>query len=225
MLRVAQKKLSVVFWSIALLDIICTLAGLTIPHYILKTLLLPVLMLLLRTAREQTGYRLLLAGLVFSWLGDVLLLFEGRHELFFIFGLASFLTTHIFYILFFLGKRTAGRSLLIRQPYWLLLIPGYGAALVWLLYPNLRDMKVPVIAYAVVICTMLLGSIQAFSPNNRRAGIYYCFGALSFIASDSLLALNKFYQPFAYAGAAIMFTYCLAQFLIVWGFLSEKKTA
>ncbi|MBK7433924.1 MAG: lysoplasmalogenase [Chitinophagaceae bacterium] len=224
MLRVAHKKLSIVFWSLAFLDIISILAGLTIPHYILKSLLLPALMLLLRTADDQAGYRYLLAGLVFSWMGDVLLLFDGRHELFFILGLASFLITHIFYTLFFLRKRTGGRSMLLRQPYWLLLVPGYGFALVWLLFPYLKDMKIPVLAYAVVISTMLLCSIHAFSTKNRRSGFYYVFGALSFVASDSLLALNKFYHPFAYAGTAIMFTYCLAQFLIVWGFLSERKS-
>jgi hypothetical protein len=41
--------------------------------------------------------------------------------------------------------------------------------------------------------------------------------------SDSLLAVNKFYQPLAYAGVFIMLTYCLAQYLIVRGFIEQKR--
>jgi hypothetical protein len=35
--------------------------------------------------------------------------------------------------------------------------------------------------------------------------------------SDSILAINKFYQPFEAAGVLIMLTYGLAQFFIVQG--------
>lgn len=221
MQKIAQQKLSIVFWIVAAVDIISIFLGWPWPHYISKALLIPVLMMLWRTADEQPGKYLLLTGLFFSWMGDVLLMFEPQHKLFFIFGLAAFLTTHIFYIIFFLKKRT-GRSLLAKQPWWLILVPAYGFALVWLLYPKLGDLRVPVIAYATVICTMLLCSIHVFGKINTRAGWLYIGGAFFFVVSDSLLALNKFYQPYPYAGPLIMVTYCLAQFLIVRGFLAEK---
>jgi uncharacterized membrane protein YhhN len=48
-------------------------------------------------------------------------------------------------------------------------------------------------------------------------------GALLFVCSDSLLAINKFGQPFRFAGLLIMFTYCLAQFLIVWGVVKREN--
>jgi uncharacterized membrane protein YhhN len=46
-------------------------------------------------------------------------------------------------------------------------------------------------------------------------------GALFFVVSDSLLAINKFYQAFPFAGLLIMLTYCAAQYFIVRGFMSH----
>ena len=54
---------------------------------------------------------------------------------------------------------------------------------------------------------------------NKAAGNAYVLGAIAFVLSDSLLAVNKFYQPIPYAGVFIMLTYCAAQFLIVRGFI------
>jgi uncharacterized membrane protein YhhN len=48
-------------------------------------------------------------------------------------------------------------------------------------------------------------------------------GAVSFIGSDSLLAINKFYYPFFLAGFFIMFTYGLAQALITIGIAKHFK--
>jgi uncharacterized membrane protein YhhN len=42
-------------------------------------------------------------------------------------------------------------------------------------------------------------------------------GAVLFVVSDSLLAINKFYSSFELAGVLIMLTYGMAQLLIVTG--------
>jgi uncharacterized membrane protein YhhN len=51
----------------------------------------------------------------------------------------------------------------------------------------------------------------------KQAGRVMMFGALLFIISDSILAVNKFYSSFNYAGILIMLTYALAQLFIVMG--------
>lgn len=225
MQKVAQTKLSIVFWLVALTDIGCIVAGWSTMHYIAKALLVPVLLMLISTATAVDGKRLLQIGLFFSWMGDVLLLFESRDKLFFIFGLVCFLTTHVLYIIFFLSIRSNSRSFLLKQPWWLVLVPAYGVALAWQLYPKLGDLKIPVIVYAIVICTMLLCSLHAFLKVRSPARHFYWLGATAFVLSDSLLAINKFYQPFAYAGVFIMFTYCAAQFFIVKGYLEQEVSA
>jgi len=224
MLQPAQKKWALVFWVLTLLDVLGIAAKIETLHFITKPLLVPALiLLLLYSSAVVPGKNLLLAGLFFSWMGDVFLLFEYKYALFFIFGLASFLTTHIFYIIYFLRIRSSNISLLKKQPLLILLVVAYGSCLVWLLYPHLGDLTLPVMAYAAVICSMLLCSMHIFFKVSKKAGMFYLLGAACFVLSDSLLAVNKFYQPFAGAGIFIMLTYCAAQFFIVTGFTQQDK--
>ena len=219
-----QKKMAFVFWILAMLDITGIAANQQMLHFIAKPLLIPALLLLLFFTKSTVpGKNLLLIGLVFSWLGDVFLLFEYKNALFFIFGLASFLTTHIFYIIYFLKIKSASTSLLKKQPVLITLVLGYGITLMWQLYPHLGDLKLPVMVYAAVICTMLLCSLHIFFKVNKKAACYYLSGAAAFVLSDSLLAINKFYQPVAFAGIFIMLTYCAAQFFIVWGYIQQEQ--
>lgn len=218
-----QKKISLAFLLLAAIDITGLLIQSDRLHYVAKPLLIPALLLLLYfTASHVKGKTLLMAGLVFSWMGDVLLMFESRDKLFFIFGLACFLTTHVFYIIYFLRIRPANISLLKKQPILMALVPAYGITLVWQLYPHLGDLKLPVMVYAAVICTMLLCSLHVYLKVNKKAAVYYLSGAAAFVLSDSLLAVNKFYEPFAYAGVFIMLTYCAAQYFIVRGYIEQS---
>ncbi|HEX2683727.1 MAG TPA: lysoplasmalogenase [Ferruginibacter sp.] len=220
-----QKIWAAAFWIFAILDITGIATGTEILHFVAKPLLMPCLLLLLWYTRSVVpGKGLLLIGLFFSWMGDVFLLFEDRQPAFFMLGLASFLTTHIFYIVYFLKIRSTNTSLLKKQPVLIGLVGGYGITLVWQLYPHLGELKLPVMVYAAVICTMLLCSLHVFYKVNKSAALAYVLGAASFVLSDSLLAVNKFYQPFAYAGILIMLTYCAAQFFIVIGYINKENT-
>lgn len=214
----------VVFWIIVTAEMTGITANFTLLHYAAKPLLLPALMILTALATGTvTGKKLMLTALFFSWVGDVFLLFEARQQLFFIFGLICFLTTHILYIIYFLSIRSEKISLLIKFPILILAVVAYGISLVGLLFPHLGGLKIPVMAYAAVICTMLLSSLHVFNKVIRPVNVLYISGALFFVLSDSLLAVNKFYQAFEYAGMFIMFTYCLAQYLIIIGFIEQKK--
>jgi uncharacterized membrane protein YhhN len=220
-----QKKSAFLFWLFALLDVVGIAANIEILHFIVKPLLIPALSLLLFFTRSVVpGKNLLLTGLFFSWLGDVFLLFEYKHALFFIFGLVSFLTTHIFYIVYFLKIQSQKSSLLKKQPVLIALVLAYGITLVWQLYPHLGDLKLPVMVYAAIICSMLLCSLHIFLKVNKKAAAFYLLGAAAFVVSDSLLAINKFYQPFTYAGVFIMLTYCAAQFFIVTGYTKQYQS-
>jgi uncharacterized membrane protein YhhN len=47
-------------------------------------------------------------------------------------------------------------------------------------------------------------------------------GAAFFMISDSLLALNKFYEPLPFSNISIISTYALAQYSIVLGILKQN---
>jgi len=69
---------------------------------------------------------------------------------------------------------------------------------------------------------MLLSSLHIFLKVNNKAARHFLAGASAFVISDTLLAIDKFYLPFAYAGVFIMLTYCAAQYFIVQGFILQQ---
>lgn len=154
-------------------------------------------------------------ALVFSLLGDVLLMFQEKNSIFFLLGLSAFLIAHIFYIIFFHKVRV--KENVKGNPWLLVLVVIYYAALISLLSPYLADMKIPVLVYGVVISFMFMLAMHMLFIKNKPTGQWMMVGALLFVMSDSILAINKFYQPFEMAGVLIMLTYGLAQFFIVEG--------
>ena len=156
-----------------------------------------------------------LFALLFSLLGDVLLMFQEKKSIFFLLGLSAFLIAHIFYIIFFHKVRV--KENVKSNPWLLVVVVIYYAALISLLSPYLADMKIPVLVYGIVISFMFMLAMHMLFIKNKAAGQWMMVGALLFVMSDSILAINKFYQPFEAAGVLIMLTYGLAQFFIVQG--------
>lgn len=163
------------------------------------------LLIALRAAPPvSTRYRALIcAGLVASLAGDVFLMLPGDR---FIAGLASFLVAHLLYITAFASEKGG-----LRNPAAALTIGIFAAAMLAWLWPDLGALRLPVGAYVTVIAVM---GWQAFarwghSPGAERAAI----GALSFLASDSALAVSRFRGEFAGSTLLVLGTYWLAQWL------------
>jgi len=189
-------------------------------------IVLPLLAYFLQQVRTYAGGAgPLKAALVFSLIGDIALLFEDRNPLFFMVGLGSFLVAHILYIAAFNGiGKSAGQRISPRWG-WIVAVGLYLAILLYVLLPYLGELKVPVIIYAFVLCAMLLAVVHAFLRPYSRPGVICLAGALFFVLSDSVLAINKFYYGFAWAGMIIMFTYAFAQYLLVTGAVRAFKSA
>jgi len=159
--------------------------------------------------------RYILAALFFSWAGDVLLMFVPKDEIFFMLGLSAFLIAHIFYIVFFHHIRI--KETVKGNPWLMVIVVVYYGALITLLSPYLADMKWPVRVYGIVISFMFMLSMHMLAIKNKTAGKWMMIGALLFVISDSVLAINRFYQPFELAGIVIIVTYGFAQLFIVQG--------
>ena len=199
-------------------DIIAVYINNEVLRYITKPLLMPLLAVCFITSTKVFVSPLkkwIILALAFSWFGDVLLMFESMNGSFFIFGLIAFLIAHIFYILFY-------ESILklenLQKSYWLFLpVLIYYVLLIYILSPHLGEMKLPVRIYGVVISYMLIQALQVARIKDKAASVLMIAGAVLFIASDSILAINKFYSSFEFAGIAIMLTYGAAQLLITLG--------
>jgi uncharacterized membrane protein YhhN len=158
-------------------------------------------------------------ALLFSLLGDVLLMFVSNSEHFFIAGLVSFLLAHIMYILVFLRDRNRKKNSMPFIAFLLL----YATGLFFLIKDGLGDLLIPVLVYMTVILVMATTAFMRKGIVIDRGYLYVFIGAVFFMVSDSLLATNKFYTTLPFSNVCIMTTYAVAQFLIVLGILKSHK--
>jgi len=214
------------FIGFSLVYLLLILLGQEDYAWFLKPFLLPFLLLAVYTHERFVTKKILLIALTLSWIGDIILMFADQGKLYFIAGLLAFLLSHIFYILLFSKqlKIYLKKSKII---YWVgvTAIAFYLIVLLLLLLPSLGDLKIPVFIYALTISIMLLFALKGFLNWQKPANIYILIGAIIFVASDSILAFDKFYAPLQYSSFLIMTTYLIAQYLIVVGILklNEKK--
>jgi uncharacterized membrane protein YhhN len=161
------------------------------------------------------------AALIFSILGDILLLFP---ELF-LFGLGAFFMAHLSYIIGFKFLQDKAFSIdqvnFIKQFFYNLPIYLLVAVLYFLIQPQLHELKIPVILYIMIIVTMVSTARERFQKTNVESFWLVFIGAILFMISDAILALNMFYQTFSESGILVMGTYMIAQLLIVLGVRSH----
>ena len=217
-----RKTSLLVFGTLAVANLIAATFNLALLNFITKPLLVPALAVYYLVATSQRSY-LFLTALFFCWLGDILLMLQ-RDELFFIAGLVAFLTGHVLYIICYRNFRSAGTGLTgPQQIRFSLPIILAGTGLVTILFPHLGGLQIPVLVYALVITVMAMQALFRYGYTNSKSFVLVFVGALSFMISDSLLAINKFMQPLPLAGLAVMLTYLLAQYLIVEGVVRHDK--
>jgi len=187
-------------------------------QYVIKSLIIPVLIgyFISQTKSDAGNIKIwILAALFFSWVGDILLLFQDKKDIFFLLGLSSFLLAHVFYIIFFHNIRVMEN--IKSNVLLLLIVVVYYAALTGWLSPYLGKMNLPVRIYGIVISFMFMLAMHMLFISNKKAGRWLMIGALLFVVSDSVLAINKFYLSFEMAGYVIIATYGVAQLFITEG--------
>jgi len=188
---------------------------------VFKPLLMPFLALYFFSFKEFAFKKSVFAALFFSWLGDLFLMFQHKNELFFIVGLFSFLIAHVWYIIAF--SASINQYYLLKQKPWLLAIVFiYEVIFLYLLYPTLNDLLIPVVLYATVICLMFIFAMLRFKNVPKQSFWVTLLGALLFVLSDSTIAINKFLYPFALAYPVIIALYAIGQYLIIKGLVREN---
>ena len=226
-MKISLRSLEYIFFLIASSELSAHVLGYDALHLVTKPLLVWMLALIFHLSvrdRYTSFHKAIFTGLGFSWLGDIFLLFQDKSEIYFILGLVSFLIAHVAYIygfnqsvkgdgkpFFFWGRPILGFPFL-----------ALGVFVYITLYPNLGSLTIPVGLYTLVLLLMVLFSLnrQGRVVNDSFRLVFY--GALFFMLSDMLLALNKFGDPFSHAGLAIMGTYIVAQYLIVKGSILQS---
>ncbi len=188
-----------------------------------KIFMMPILLGIIFCMRRQISSKTitwLSVAVSMSWLGDIFLLFDDQQPVFFMLGLGAFLLAHIAYLFLTLPGFSARPGYLVL---FMVATALYGVLLVKLLNPRLGELQIPVYIYAFALCGLLASAIG----NAHRFSMFtyglLTFGAASFVASDSILAFQKFIGPLNGGNIAVMSTYLAAQAFLVAAFLDNGK--
>ncbi|RKF03241.1 putative membrane protein YhhN [Tenacibaculum lutimaris] len=208
---------SIVFLLVAIADVYAVITQNKTIEMIFKPLLMTTLAVVYLVSVKKPSFWLL-SALFFSFWGDVFLLDK---EKFFVFGLGSFLVAHLVYIKIttdLLFKDLTVKIITSAIPFVLLFVGLLG-----LIYGNLGDMLLPVIVYGITISTFGTAALLNYRQQKTTANSWLLLGAILFIASDSLIALNNFYTPKRLFDIAIIVLYIVSQYLIVKSIIVKEK--
>ena len=198
----------ILFVIISLLDILGLLIHVALLELIAKPFIIISLMAIYLTSVKNKNYWFL-AALFFSFLGDVFLL--DNNDMF-LFGIAAFLITQLIYIKIIIGylyHSSKSQKLQAILPFAI-----YFILLIYLLIDNLGEYLIPVLVYGLTISVFGIVSLLNYIINKSQTSKLLLFGAFLFIASDSMIAFDRFYESKGFYSVLIMITYILAQYLI-----------
>lgn len=177
-------------------------------RYIFKpisTSLLVVIILLsiFLSPGNQAFKAYILVGMLFCFGGDMALMFESRKA--FLAGLISFLIGHVVYA----AAMVSFNGFWFNTPATTLIVIIIGLPIFVYLYPGLGRMKIPVIAYMLVISFMLHSALLTFKSDyfNITQAWLLVVGAALFYLSDVILAINRFRRPCRYNRISLLFYY------------------
>lgn len=162
---------------------------------------------------------IVIAALITSWLGDVLLIPKGVK--WFTIGGVSFLASHLCFVFAYMPNVSFDVI-----PTWALIAAAvaYFAA-ACLVFKGLRDslpkmLFVPMFIYLLVNGTMNCFALYQLISLPCTATAVTFAGAMLFFASDSALFYTRFKKDSIFKNHFfVMLTYILAEFLIVWGLI------
>lgn len=200
-------------------------------QFISKPLLMIILILFYATSivrKPNAFHKMMIAAFFFSWIGDVALMFVHVNENFFLVGLVGFLITHILYTIVFSKVSQPEVTPILPKKFWVAVpLVIYMVALLSMLVPAIsgsqqtKPFLIPVLVYSTAIAVMVVFSINRFRRVSDSSFALVFGGALLFMFSDSLIAINKFMQPLPLAGFFIMVLYITGQYLIAKGALKQ----
>lgn len=168
-------------------------------------------------AASQSAPLVLVYGFALSALGDAALSREGNRP--FLWGLSFFLLAHLCYLYLF-ATHSAFPNIYGHLNLGMIAALAIGCAItLYFIGPNLGALRIPVIAYMLIISAM------AYAGWTSGRGLILALGIALFLASDTLLAFQIFYirnhgwsRTVSYG---VWLTYFSGQCLIGWAMMPE----
>ena len=202
---------------------VADLAAVATGHEAWRALTKPPLMLLLALTfalavgeRFDRAHWMLLAGLLFSAVGDTVLLRSGTTAL--ALGMVCFACTHVCYVVAFVSV-APGRGLVRQRP-----ACAAPYVLAWLatsvvLWSHTGRLAVAVLVYSALVTAMAIAALDLIRRIPSRNAAIVAAGAVFFMSSDTTLAFIEFDRTLAppFAPVVVILTYLVGQTMIAWG--------
>lgn len=162
---------------------------------------------LLLEIRPASFYRnTILVSLVFCLFGDTMMMLKKKK---FLAGLVFFLAAQVALAVAFFSKLSQG---FLTWPVIPLLI--FAAVILYLIWPGLGGLKMPVIFYLLAILTMARLALELPHQVPGFQSWLAAAGAVLFLISDAFLAVNRFYRALPQAQLYILSSFYLSLLLI-----------
>lgn len=207
-----------IFVLVSILDIIGVTFKIPTLIFVFKPLILLSLMVLY-TVSSSDRNKIYILALICSFLGDVFLIFEG--EFYFIAGLLSFLIAHLLFIRIVVKRlqKTLFSKIIVS------IIPFLIAylVLIFILKNSLGELLIPVIIYGLTIAAFGVVSLIDYLNTKSTRSLYMLIGAVIFMFSDAILAVNRFYISAHTFEVLVMLTYIVAQYLIYKSMIEKEE--
>lgn len=183
-------------------------AGLRSAKYILTPMVTLSIIIMAFHAPDTSSplYHMVITGLLLSLIADVLLMLE-EHS-YFPYGLLFFLLAHISYLVGFSIGITISAVAVVST----MIIVATGGLFFFLLKGKTGGLDLPVLIY--ILALTLMTSMAVTSSIKGINSWLLATGALLFMASDGLLAVNAFIKPIPRASALVWSLYGPGQFCI-----------
>lgn len=212
-----QIAMVALFAVVYILQLVSILAGKEKLRWATKLMLMPVLLVAMIVITGKAPW-LLVGGIVFGFLGDLLLLFE-KWKYSILTGILAFSIGHGFYAI------ALAQGINYPSTPWIIfavifhIIGIIGG--IRIILPMVKEshpkMKIPVSCYMVIICLMGVFAMMRFlGAPSLQTGITVA-GAICFIISDFTLSFDLFKEKSRITYFVVMLFYPLAQALIVAG--------
>jgi len=189
-----------------------------------KGFLLPLIILYYISAADNISW-FLLAALITSWLGDVLLIPKGNK--WFAAGGISFLLAHLLFIATYAFQINLGGVI------WYIVIPAAliyfftaGIVIKKLLPFTPKKMVIPMFAYLIANSAMNVFALMQLVSNFSTGSIIAFAGAVLFFVSDCTLFMVRFHEKtdiIFKRHFTVMLSYILGELLITQGIIMLTK--
>lgn len=218
-IKTYKTILLILFFIVAFMDIYAVIVENKSLEIIFKPLLMVSLFLVYISSVKKMNYWLVF-GLFFSFLGDVLLLNQQKY---FVFGVACFLITHVFYIRMITinlrKEKSFTKIILSIVPFVLCFL-----LVMFIVYENLQDMLAPVAEYGLVISVFGAVTLLYYEQEKSLGSLLLFLSAILLTFSDSFLILNIYNSYNKVLDFFVIFFYISSQYLVVKGVILNEES-